>query len=138
MIVRQVPGADFYRAVEAARAAMPAPHRFALAQHSADAYREMRCFLFDDAQAGFAIDRADGTIVNLFSVVPGRGKTLVGIAVEEGARKLDVYEGPVSRLYERHGFKIVRRYAFDIAFAQAGWNVAKHGTPDVLDMELVK
>lgn len=81
-------------------------------------------YLSDDGASGFIV-RADGEIVGLFSTARGRGDTLVSEAIAYGGTHLDCFEGYLSALYARHGFKVYRR--------EANWTA---GAPDVVFMQL--
>lgn len=60
-------------------------------------------YLSEDFDSGYAI-RANGELVHVFSRVPGRGDQLVESAVENGAYRLDCFDGYLPSLYARHGF----------------------------------
>lgn len=81
-----------------------------------------RYFLTTDGASGFGID-ADGTLIGLFSTVKGRGDALVKAAVENGATRLDCFDGYLPALYARHGFRETHR--------EANWTP---GEPDVVFM----
>ena len=85
-------------------------------------YNAMRCFLTPDGKSGFAISK-EGELVNLFSLVGGRGADLVQAAIQEGATKLDCFDGYLVRLYSGFGFQEYRR--------EPNWT---EGQPDVVYM----
>lgn len=59
-------------------------------------------FLSPDRKSGFMIHR--GKLIGLFSLVRGRGASLVSTAIAAGARSLECYDGYLPVLYGRHGF----------------------------------
>lgn len=127
----------FYRADAAHFASVVAP-RCGLARmlthYSAAEYATMRCYLTADDSCGFALN-AEDELVSLFnSGVPGAGREALRAAVERGARTLCCFDGFLPRLYGSLGWEETGRVAFDPAQAPAGWDVAKHGTPDVVFM----
>lgn len=67
-----------------------------------------RFMLTADGQSGFIV-RNGGELIALFSTVKGRGHDLVQIAVQCGAEYLDCFDGYLTELYSKHGFKIVNR-----------------------------
>lgn len=75
-----------------------------------------------DLLSGYAI-RPDGELVNVFSLVPGRGDMLVSHAVANGADHLDCFDGYLPTLYARHGFMATHR--------EQNWTP---GGPDVVYM----
>lgn len=78
----------------------------------------------DDGLSGFIVCE-DGELVGLFSRVRGRGDELVRAAIKAGARRLDCFDGYLTELYARHGFREVRR--------EPNWTP---GGPDVVYMAL--
>lgn len=77
-----------------------------------------------DGRSGYVV-RLDGELVFVFSLERGRGDTLVGRAVCDGAVYLDCFEGHLPKLYARHGFATVSRVL--------NWTP---GGPDVVYMSL--
>jgi outer membrane protein assembly factor BamB len=59
--------------------------------------------LTDDSRSGYAI-RPDGELVLVFSLERGRGDLLVSRAVDDGAIRLDCFDGYLPSLYARYGF----------------------------------
>lgn len=113
--------ADLFRlAFEAARAASEQVARATSEFDATDAHH--RFWLTADGRSGFAI-AATGELRFVFSLERGRGDYLVGAAVDRNADNLDCFEGHLSDLYSRHGFRICRR--------APNWAV---GGPDVVWM----
>lgn len=110
-------------------------HRLCVSAYDAPHYLQGHCYLTRDDQSGFAVSRV-GELESLFSRIRGRGPTLLRQAVRLGATHLHCYDGPLTRIYERAGFSVTDRYAFDPGLAPAGWDVRVHGTPCYLRMEV--
>jgi hypothetical protein len=86
-----------------------------------DTHHSLRPYLSADRQSGFMI--AGDEIVGVFSAVRGRGDALVRDAIAAGGRRLDCFDGYLTRLYYRHGFVVTRR--------ESNWSP---GGPDVVWM----
>lgn len=91
-----------------------------------------------DTPDGAAIVKPDGDIAGLFkkatSKAKGVAQDLLKRAVEAGGKKLDNFDGYLTKQYEKAGFRIVSRTPFNEEYAPEGWNKEKHGTPDVVAM----
>lgn len=83
----------------------------------------MKTYLHPDGKSGFAV-KPDGDLVSVFSTVKGRGDSIVQQALEEGATKLDAFDGYLPGFYKKHGFKEYKR--------EANWTP---GGPDVVYMQ---
>lgn len=85
---------------------------------------------------GMALVTQDGNLIGLFKDknVKGVAKDLQEQRVALGGIKLDNYDGYLTKLYQKNGFRVVSRTAFDEIYAQEGWNKELHGTPDVVAM----
>lgn len=84
----------------------------------------MKFFLSTDRHSGFAISTT-GELVAVFSTVRGRGNDIMAAATANGAAHLDCFDGYLTGLYSRHGFKVTERFA--------NWTP---GQPDVVVMVL--
>jgi hypothetical protein len=82
-------------------------------------------YLTDDLLSGFGVT-TDGTLVALFSLVPGRGTDLLAQSVNKGACTLDCFDGFLPTYYARHGWVETSRIA--------NWT---EGEPDVVFMARV-
>ncbi len=103
-----------------------------LTHYTPEEYASFRCYLSPDDSCGFALTSSD-ELVSLFnSGVPGTGREALRAAVERGAASLTCFDGFLPRLYAAMGWVETGRVAFDPAQAPAGWDVARHGTPDVV------
>jgi DNA topoisomerase IB len=105
-------------------------------------YANMRLFLTDDGNAGFAV-KPDGDIVSLFNKPGGlKGITFsaLNLAVQAGGRKLDAFDTVLPKLYSEAGFTVRSRLKWDESQAPAGWNKTgilgkfNNGEPDVVFM----
>lgn len=82
-------------------------------------------YLAEDHKSGFGIKRG-GELVNVFSIIKGRGNDLVSFALLVGARHLDCFDGYLVAFYARHGFLAYK--------SEPNW---VEGQPDVVYMSLV-
>lgn len=96
----------------------------------------MRLFLSDDNSVGFALHGED--IVSVFSdkTVADHPKSIYSIllnALEAGGRKLDCYGKGLVRLYERMGFVLDGKIAYNPEYETEEWSAKKEtlGSPDV-------
>ncbi|WP_438470761.1 hypothetical protein [Streptomyces asiaticus] len=84
-----------------------------------------RYYLTEDLQAGFGVAK-EGTLVGLFSLVKGRGESLVWDAIlHKGASRLDCFDGFLPIYYKQFGFVETERVP--------NWT---SGKPDVVFMSL--
>ncbi len=86
---------------------------------------------------GAAVVGKDGDIKGLFKKATSKAKgvadKLLQMAIEKGGIKLDNFDGYLSKIYERNGFRVVARLPFDEKQAPDGWTEAQ-GRPDVVAM----
>ena len=61
-----------------------------------------RYYLASDNKSGFGINGSE--LIAVFSREQGRGDAIVYSAIENGARKLDCFDGYLTEFYGRHGF----------------------------------
>ena len=91
-----------------------------------------------DTEDGSTVVKPDGDIAGLFKKVTSKAKgvaqNLLKRAVEAGGRKLDNFDGYLTKQYEKAGFRVVARTPFNKEYAPFGWNQETHGTPDVVAM----
>lgn len=74
-----------------------------------NSYDACECWLSGDQQAGFAVTQ-ERELLNVFSLVRGRGDGLVAFAVSRyPVLQLNCYEGYLEYMYARHGFEVVAR-----------------------------
>jgi len=87
---------------------------------------------------GYGLVSNDGDIKGVFKLPTSKAKgvadNILQEAVNQGGTKLDNFDGYLTKIYERNGFRIAARIPFNEEVAPDGWNKAKHGTPDVVAM----
>lgn len=92
-----------------------------------------------EVEGGMAIVTADGNLIGLFKDnlnAKNIAKDLQEIRVQKGGYKLDNFDGKLTKIYEKNGFRVVSRLAFNEDFASdlKGYDKKLHGTPDVVFM----
>lgn len=111
--------------------------------YSPEEYKDMRLFMYEDGRSGFALK--DGELVSVFShsdeKTTGVAHTLLTLATQEGAVRLDCFDTVLPDLYSVHGFVSVARTPFNEDFQPDGWKKQTYikyngGNPDVVFMAL--
>lgn len=107
--------------------------------YPAEEYQQMRLFLTDDKQSGFAI-KSDGDIVSVFSNGGGKVHSMLALAVEQGGTKLDAFDTVLPDIYSINGFKEVGRDSWNEDYKPDDWNkqtfgLYNNGEPDIVYME---
>jgi len=90
-----------------------------------------------DVNGGMGIVTKDGDLLGLFKYdqsKSGVAKAVQGERVKMGGVKTDNFDGPLTKNYEKNGFRVVSRTPFNEDYAPEGWNKEKHGTPDIVAM----
>jgi len=91
-----------------------------------------------EVDGGYGVVTKEGDIKGVFkkpdSKEKGVGDKIIQKAVEEGGRTLDNYDGYLTKIYEKNGFRVVSRTPFNEQYAPEGYNKEKHGTPDIVTM----
>jgi len=98
-------------------------------------YAKMRTFLAPDGLSGFALKGTD--IVSVFShpaAGGGRLRKIIDVAVANGGKTLDAFDGKLVQMYAALGFREVRRENWNDQYRPEGWK-AEWGKPDVVYME---
>lgn len=88
-------------------------------------------------EGGMSIVTEDGNVVGVFKDkdgFKGVADDLLQKSVTIGAVKLDNYDGYLTKIYQRNGFRVVSRLAFNEEVAPPKWKKELHGTPDVVFM----
>jgi hypothetical protein len=89
-------------------------------------------------EAGYGFVSQDGDIKGVFKSnkesAEKTGDEVLKKAVKAGGIKLDNFDGYLTTIYERNGFRIASRIPFNEEYAPEGWNKEDHGTPDVVAM----
>jgi len=103
-----------------------------------------RMFIAPGGEAGFAID-ADGDLVSVFKYgdapIDDVVSSVLPLAIQQGATKLDAFDTILPKLYSRYGFKVVSRVGWNDEYAPDGWDYElfkeyNNGRPDVVLMVL--
>jgi hypothetical protein len=93
----------------------------------------------------YGVVTEDGDIKGVFNPnaakqregVPAKKNTLAGLipkAINAGGIKLDNFDGRLTELYSKNGFRKVSSVPFNEEYAPEGWSKEKDGTPDVVAM----
>jgi predicted SprT family Zn-dependent metalloprotease len=89
-------------------------------------------------EAGYGFVSQDGDIKGVFKAnkesAEKTGDEVLKKAVKAGGIKLDNFDGYLTKIYERNGFRIASRIPFNEDYAPEGWEKEAHGTPDVVAM----
>jgi hypothetical protein len=123
----------FFDAINTAKKEIP--HGPYVTAHTPNEYLQMKTFLTSDGHAGVAVTK-DGDIVSVFnnsskSKIKGGATQLLVTALENGGKKLDNFDGTLSRIYEQHGFVPVAKTKFNKEFAPPDWK-PEFGEPDIM------
>ncbi len=91
----------------------------------------------DDCGGLITIDGFRIEVMGLWNAGPkGQGEHLLSYLVDRwDVNYLNAFEGRLTQLYARYGFKEIERYSFDPALAHEDWDYETYGTPDLLVME---
>lgn len=95
-------------------------------KYSIKEYKNMKLYISDKETSGFAI-KSDGEINSIFSSEKGSLHAMIELAIQNGGNKLYCFDTFLPRIFERHGFKEVKR---------SKWNETT--MPDILDKEYFK
>ncbi len=102
-------------------------------------YTDYECYLGPNGLYGMAIAK-DGDIVSVFKNPDFQEKRVADILIEfakaKGGKKLDCFDGFLTKLYSKFGFKEKTRMSWDDRYAPNNWNYERDGRPDVVMMEL--
>lgn len=108
--------------------------------YEADEYKDMRTFISPGGEAGFAV-KSDGDIVSVFrnphvkDEKKGVAIHMLLIALQNGGKKLDCFDGYLPKLYAKVGMVPVAKLGFNREYAPEGWNYERDGEPDVVFMK---
>lgn len=111
-----------------------------LTSYSIQDYNDMKLFLGGYGDCGFALD--GDNIVSVFShpvLSPRALPDLMDVAIQNGGRRIDVFDTYLPRIYSREGFRPVARILWNDVYAPKGWNYESMkqfngGRPDVIFM----
>ena len=104
-------------------AKVPSNGQTMLTHYALPETKGIRFYLSKDHSSGFGIINHE--LVNLFSLVKGKGKRALHAAIAKGADHLNCFDTWLVSFYSKHGFVEVKR--------EANWTA---GQPDVIYMQL--
>lgn len=90
-----------------------------------------------DVNGGMGIVTPSGDMKGLFKYdesTKGTSSSVQEARISIGGIKLDNYDGYLTKLNEKRGFRVVSRVPFNEDYAPESWDKTKHGTPDVVAM----
>jgi hypothetical protein len=111
-----------------------------------DAYWSVAPVSTEDAQNGTLIDvnggrgivTQEGDIKGVFkkagSKIKGVADKIIQKAIKSGGVKSDNFDGNLTKIYERNGFRVASRVPFNEKYAPEGWSEEKNGRPDAVSM----
>jgi hypothetical protein len=101
-----------------------------------DNLKDCKILMINGGKTGCAI-APDGDLQNVYNnSTKGEGSAIIKIAINNGAKKLDCFDGFLPEYYSRFGFKEVERMKWNDDYAPANWDYSKYGRPDVVFMKL--
>ena len=90
-------------------AVRPLVKKFGLSDYSVSDYAGFKAGISADNKTGYAI-KPDGELISVFNTgIKGNGRYAVEDAIENGANRLDVFDGGLVQYYKRFGFREVKR-----------------------------
>ena len=113
--------------------------------HDKEHYSGTRQFIATDGRACFSIAK-DGDLQSVIHMGDCKVDTdqMMGLAIKQGAKKLDCFRTVLPGIYARHGFKEVNHYTWDEQYKPTkpkAWDYElykkfQNGRPDVVEMKL--
>lgn len=104
--------------------------------YSVEEYQNVKKFLTNDRQSGFAID--DAAVISVFKHPKNKIKEITDFllprAIQEGGTRLDCFNGVLPKIYSKYGFVPVAKAKFNPEFAPEDWNYSRDGQPDIIFM----
>lgn len=82
-------------------------------------------YLTPDGEVGGLVNATD---------IKGLGRAAFLAAQALGAKRLNCFDGFLTRLYRAEGWRITHREPFNPSLAPRGWDVGRDGRPDVVTM----
>jgi hypothetical protein len=136
----------FYDAIGKSKANTGA-YGAAVQRYSPEEYAQMRLFMPDDAQSGFALKQGEHgpDLVSLFNDPNSAQRSFsypsLALGMAEGAKTLDAFDTILPKLYSQMGFEEAARLPFSRKRAPEGWDYNtmrrfNQGEPDVVFMGL--
>ena len=90
-----------------------------------------------DVNGGMGIVTEDGNMIGMFKYDKNAINTAQAVQearIQKGGVKLDNYDGYLTKLYQKNGFRVAARLPFNKEFAPEDWSEEVNGTPDVVFM----
>lgn len=90
-----------------------------------------------DVNGGMGIVTEDGNMIGMFKYDKNAKNTAQAVQearIQKGGVKLDNYDGYLTKLYQKNGFRVAARLPFNKEFAPEDWSEEVNGTPDVVFM----
>ena len=90
-----------------------------------------------DVNGGMGIVTEDGNMIGMFKYDKNAKNTAQAVQearIQKGGVKLDNYDGYLTKLYQKNGFRVAARLPFNKEFAPEDWSEEMHGTPYVVFM----
>ena len=90
-----------------------------------------------DVNGGMGIVTEDGNMIGMFKYDKNAKNTAQAVQearIQKGGVKLDNYDGYLTKLYQKNGFRVAARLPFNKEFAPEDWSEEVSGTPDVVFM----
>ena len=90
-----------------------------------------------DVNGGMGIVTEDGNMIGMFKYDKNAKNTAQAVQearIQKGGVKLDNYDGYLTKLYQKNGFRVTARLPFNKEFAPEDWSEEINGTPDVVFM----
>ena len=112
----------------------------AVTEYVAEEYATTRMFITDDGTTGFALKGNE--LISGFSISEEPTfHAAMALGIAEGAKRLDVFNTVVAKMYSAHGFRSVARVPWSDERKPAGWNKDtfkrfNNGEPDVVYVAL--
>lgn len=136
--IREVGYDEFSMSLKLAKSTIQPEYAWRVSTYEKEHYAEIsaRCYVTEKGST-VAIS-GDGDIISLCrhsKDTDFRGKDLLAFAKDNGGYKLDCYSG-LADFYERNGFHLVDRWAWDPQYAPSDWKPI-FGEEDVLFYETV-
>lgn len=93
-------------------------------------------FLSITNDSGFSVDK-QGNIVSVFnnSSIKNESLKMLQVAIKYGGKYLECFDGKLTTICQKAGFKVVDRLRFDSNYVPKVWNYKEFGTPDMVLME---
>ncbi|MGI5085505.1 hypothetical protein [Treponema putidum] len=110
------------------------PYKAFVEIHDEDYYKSCKNFMQKDGLSGISVTK-DGNIVSVFKAKEmrkGELDRLIPLAIDNGGKKLDNFDGNLSNLYSKYGFIPVSKTPFNDKFAPSDWNYERDGRPDII------